>query len=142
MVDATFEKLNQSDTPMYGPRKILLCGFPVAGQAKLKTVVALSGLSGVSLVWVPDVQKSLRLSELMGLPDDAGWGVASELPRAVIVAGITQNELHAFMGTCRRAGMQQALWAVLTPTSETWTLEALLAELQAEREAFQRQKGQ
>jgi hypothetical protein len=142
MVDATFEKLNQSDTPMYGPRKILLCGFPGAGQDKLKAVVELAGLSGISLVWVADVQKSLPLSELMALPDGMGWGVASDLPRAVIVAGITQNELHALMGKCRRSGMQQSLWAVLTPTSETWTLDALLKELQSEREAFQRQKGQ
>jgi hypothetical protein len=32
--------------------------------------------------------------------------------------------------------MQQALWATLTPTSETWTLEALLAELAAEQQAL------
>jgi hypothetical protein len=29
--------------------------------------------------------------------------------------------------------MQASLWAALTPTSETWTLKALLEELSAER---------
>jgi hypothetical protein len=37
------------------------------------------------------------------------------------------------MGTYRNNGMAPALWAVLTPTSENWTLKMLLEELDAER---------
>jgi hypothetical protein len=33
--------------------------------------------------------------------------------------------------------MQPALWAALTPTSETWPLKRLLTELQAERKALE-----
>jgi hypothetical protein len=40
------------------------------------------------------------------------------------------------MTLCRKTGMQSSLWAALTPTSETWPLAQLLAELQAERKAL------
>jgi hypothetical protein len=44
------------------------------------------------------------------------------------------------MGGCRQAQMKPALWATLTPTSETWALQDLLKELSAERRAMQDQK--
>ena len=53
------------------------------------------------------------------------------------MAGISENELHRLMTVCKKAGMRNALWAALTPTSETWTLAALLAELSAERRQMQ-----
>ena len=28
MSDAGFEKVSPSDKPMYGPRKLMVCGFP------------------------------------------------------------------------------------------------------------------
>ncbi|MBI5580868.1 MAG: DUF3783 domain-containing protein [Deltaproteobacteria bacterium] len=36
--------------------------------------------------------------------------------------------------------MQQALWACLTPVSETWPLQQLLSELTRGREAVQKRK--
>jgi hypothetical protein len=36
--------------------------------------------------------------------------------------------------------MKQALWATLTPTSETWTIQSLLTELAAEHEMMQQRK--
>jgi hypothetical protein len=49
------------------------------------------------------------------------------------MGGITQKELHQLMGTYSNNGMSPALWAVLTSTSETWSLKMLLKELDAER---------
>jgi hypothetical protein len=39
---------------------------------------------------------------------------------------------------CKESGMTQALWACLTPVSESWPLRQLLAELAREREAMQK----
>jgi len=36
--------------------------------------------------------------------------------------------------------MKPALWAAMTPTSQTWPLEQLLEELQAERKALSTRK--
>ena len=80
------------------------------------------------------------LSTLLELPDGTGCGHDSTLSRAVIVSGITENQLHSLMSVCRKSGMKQALWAALTPTSETWTLDGLLDELNKERKALSGRK--
>jgi hypothetical protein len=60
----------------------------------------------------------------------------------LIVAGITEAQLISLMTVCKKSGMQQTLWAVLTPVSEKWTVEQLLAELAREREALQKKNSE
>ncbi len=136
MTDGTFEKVKHSDQHMYGPPKLLLCGFPAPAQPKFKSVLKMAGLQDVPVVWVNDENEKKTLSDLLGLPNDTGMGAVSTLPRAIIVSGIKENQLHGLMNICRKTGMQRSLWAALTPTSETWPLAQLLAELQAERKAL------
>jgi hypothetical protein len=139
MTNATFEKVSRSKKPIYGPRKLLLCGFDPADQLKFNTLLEMLGLAELPRVWGTVEQKEASLAQLMGLKDGTGQGKPSGLPRAIIMAGITEEELHQLMGGARNAGMRNALWATLTPVSETWTLGELLAELTAERQAMQRQ---
>ncbi len=134
--DTSFEKVSTSDESLYGPRQLFLCGFPAEAQPKFEIVLKAVGLQGVSKVWVTDDQGDMLLSELLKLEDNNGTGLSSNLPRAIIVAGISQNELLNLMTVCKQAGMKNALWATLTPTSESWRVQQLLAELAAEREAL------
>ena len=136
----TFEKVAHTDAPMYGPTGLLLCGFPATAQSKFATVLKMAGLDAVPQIWAGAAHQEKTLAELLALPGGSGTGEDSKLPRAVIVSGITENQLHALMTLCRKSGMQQALWAALTPTSETWPLSQLLAELQAERRALAKRK--
>ncbi len=140
MSKSTFSKVSKTDTPLYGPRKLLLCGFPAKAQPLFLKVMEMAGIGDVPTVWAntPDDADTL-LSDLMAAEDKTGWEADSQLPRAVIVGGIKQKELPVLMNTCREAGMGQSLWAVVTPTSETWTLKQLLAELESERCAMQKQ---
>ncbi len=140
MTDAKFEKVSQTDKPLYGPRKLLLCGFSQSVQPNFNKLLELIGLSEIPKVWVAEDQADIRVSELMKLADGTGWGVSSELPRAIIMAGITQNEMHGLMTGCRQSKMKPTLWATLTPTSETWTIQSLLNELAAEHAAMQKRK--
>lgn len=141
MTEGTFEKISGSDKPMYGPRKILFCGFSKEAQANLVTVLGLADMAAVETVWVLEEQDQNLLSDLLSLPDRTGWGKPSSLPRAVIVSGITQKELMGLMTVCRKTGMKDSLWAALTPTSETWPLRRLLSELAAERDALLEKKS-
>ncbi|CAB1063066.1 hypothetical protein D1BOALGB6SA_7849 [Olavius sp. associated proteobacterium Delta 1] len=140
MTDADFQKVSQSDNLLYGPRKLLLCGFAADIQAKFIKLLDMIGLSPLPLVWVTEYQAGMTVGELVQLEDSTGTGVSSELPRAIIMSGITQNELHILMAGCRKSGMQQLLWATLTPTSETWSIQNLLNELAAEHRAMQERK--
>ena len=137
MADATFEKITSSDKPLYGPEKLVVCGFSKEVQPKFEMVMEMAGLKRVPLVWALDIQTEKPLSEVFSLAPGTGQGASSTLPRAIIVAGITERQLHTLMAVCRKAGMRQALWATLTPVSEAWRLKELLAELSAERKALQ-----
>jgi hypothetical protein len=140
MTDNTFEKVQRSDQCMYGSRKLLLCGFSTEAQEKFKDVLKLAGLEDIPVVWANAGNEDETLEVLLGRSDGSGMGLASTLPRAIVVSGITQNQLHVLMTTCRQRGMRSALWAALTPTSETWPLKRLLAELDAERRALSGQR--
>ncbi len=140
MTDAKFEKVSPSDTPLYGPRMLLLCGFSQSVQPNFNKLLELIGLSEIPKVWVTDDQADIRVGELVKLPDNTGFGISSDLPRAIIMAGITQSEMHGLMSGCRKSRMKETLWATLTPTSETWTIQSLLEELAAEHEVMQRRK--
>jgi hypothetical protein len=136
MTKGTFEKVQRSDKLLYGPRKLLLCGFPGQAQRKFGKVLKMAGLDDIAVVYALQSHAGRTLGELLELPDGAGEGQNSTLPRAIIVSGITENQLHTLMVVCRKTGMQQNLWAALTPTSETWALQDLLKELQTERKAL------
>ena len=142
MTDAEFQKVTQSNKLLYGPRKLLLCGFSADAQSKFITLLKMIGLSEMPMVWVTEDQADIHLGELVELVDGTGTGASSELPRAIIMSGITQKELHLLMAGCRKSGMQQPLWATLTPTSETWSIQNLLKELAAEHRAMQERKQQ
>ena len=131
-----FEKIGHSEACLFGPRKLLLCGFGPQAQKKFKALLGMLELSRLALVWLSQEQSEERIENLASLADGSGSAQPSNLPRAVIVSGITQNELHQLISGCRKAGMKQALWAALTPTSIQWPLKHLLAELDAERRAL------
>jgi hypothetical protein len=136
--NSTFEKVTQSEKTLYGPRKLLLCGFGAEAQKMLESLLGMVGIVDVPRVWVTTEQGAAPLADLLVVADGSGAGAASELPRAVIVAGITEAQLIGLMTACKKSGMQPALWAVLTPVSETWTVGQLLAELARERDAMQK----
>ena len=138
MTEAKFEKVSPSDKRLYGPRKLLLCGFSEKVQPNFAKLLELIELADIPRIWVSDNQAGIQVGELIALEDGAGWGQPSDLPRAIIMAGITQNEMHQLMSGCRQAEMKPPLWATLTPISETWILRDLLGELAAERAAMEK----
>ena len=140
MPPSGFEKIEHSQKQFYGPRKILLCGFSAKAQATFTKLLEMVGLQSLDLVWASSDQGERAIMDLMQEPHGFGQGVSSDLPMAVIVAGIAEIELHQLMSGCRQAKMPPALWATLTPVSKDWTLSALLAELDAERRALAQRK--
>ncbi len=136
--DAKFEKVSRSDAAMYGPRQLLLCGFGAGAQEKFEKVLEFAGLLDVPRIWAGAEQAETTVSHLFELPDRTGEGAGSTLPRAIVVAGITEKELQRLMMICKNSGMKTTLWAALTPTSEKWPLSRLLNELAAERRTMGR----
>ena len=136
MEEGTFEKVGQSEERMYGPKGILVCGYPPTEHKFFLLFVEKAGFNDRPVVFVRSDDASKSLKELLSLP--AAWGAEelSHMPRALILSGFTPNELHKIMSAYRWAELPRQLWATVTPVSENWTVEHLLEELQKEREAL------
>jgi hypothetical protein len=138
---SSFSRVSQSSKALYGPRKILICGFTAEGQAFLDDVITSSTIKDLSLIYAISSDLEILLTDIFALPGNTGRGEASRMPAAIVMAGITENELHLLMSSYRQAGLPNPLWATLTPTSENWPLRQLLTELSAERKAMEKQSS-
>ena len=133
-----FTRVGRSEERMYGPRGLLVCGYPEEERSGLLDLVDETGLAGIRVVFAHSHDLGIRVGDLLTREDRAGIDEASDMPRAVIMSGLTQNELHRLMAAYRQAGLARQIWATLTPVSEGWPLENLLNELQAEDMAMKK----
>ncbi len=137
----TFSRVARSDNCLYGPRALLVCGFTGEGQSAIIERVQAAKIDALAVIFATTDDLETSLGELFGRETLAGQREPSRMPAALIMAGISEAELHQLMESYRRAGLPWPLWATLTPTSETWTLRALLKELAAERAALAAQSA-
>ena len=126
---------------MYGPRRVLVCGYGPDDQRAFLALLEEVHLSDLPVVFLTEEQLNHPLGEILSLADRSGRGRPPAGRRAVVLSGITETELHAIISAYRRQGLPEQLWATLTPTSENWPVSRLLDELAAERAAFQRRKA-
>jgi hypothetical protein len=140
MSDGEFQKIQESDERMYGPKGILVCGYPPPEHRFFAMFMDKAGFSDRPIVFAKTEDAGRTLKELLGLNSGWGMGEPTDLPRAVIMSGFTQNEVHRIMVAYRQAGLPAQMWATLTPVSENWLLSDLLRELVKENEFFKKKK--
>jgi hypothetical protein len=140
MAEASFHRVGKSQKRMYGPRCILICGYRSDEQEQILSLFRTCGLSDCPVVFAADADADTSLGDLVTLESQKGKGLSSGLARAIIMSGFTEKELHALLSAYKKEKLAQQLWATLTPTSETWTLNALLEELAREAAAFRNKR--
>ena len=138
MSKGTFQKLDNSTERLFGPKALVICGYGPAEHRPLLNALEQIGFGDRPLIFVNDKDTGKTLKEVLSAEDRSGLGVPSDLPRAMIMSGFTQEEVHVLMSLYRQAELPPQLWATLTPVSETWCLGALLTELTAEAEAVKK----
>jgi hypothetical protein len=129
MSDGEFQKIQESDERMYGPKGILVCGYPPPEHRFFAMFMDKAGFSDRPIIFPTNEDAGRTLREVLGLASGSGIGEPADFPRAVIMSGFTQNEVHKIMDAYRQAGLPAQLWATLTPLSENWLLAELLNEL-------------
>ena len=135
----SFKKAGRSEKKMYGPRKILVCGYSAPEQSTLLYLLEENGFSDLPVVFVSNSDSGKTFKELVESPHNSGLGEDSEMNRAVIMSGLAQKELYKLMAVYRLSELPSQLWASLTPVSEMWSVARLLSELAAETEATKKQ---
>ncbi len=138
MTDTTFKKVGASERPMYGPRKILVCGYAPKQQAVLLAFFRDTGFGEFPVVFVPGDEEGKTIGELIARAHLNGYQATAGSQRAIIVSGFTEVQLRRLLSAFREAGIPRPLMATLTPTSESWTARTLLKELSREAEAMKR----
>lgn len=138
--EGTFKKVGKSGKKMYGPKKLLVCGYPEPEQRALLSLLEKNGLSAFPVIFATNGDLQRTLKEVLDSDDSQGQGEVSDMKRAVIMSGFTQKELHLLMTAYRGSDLPPQLWATLTPISENWSVADLLAELAAEAEAVKKQR--
>jgi len=131
-----FTKVGKSKRHIYGPKGLLVCGYPEKERADFLKFIDKVGLSGIRIVFASSNDLGTSVSDILTHENNAGFVGASNMPRAIVMSGLTQNELHRLLAAYRKAGFTHQIWATLTPISEKWPLEHLLNELQTENKAM------
>ncbi len=142
MADNTFKKVGSSNNRMYGPQKIVACGYAPEEHASLLAFLKAQGFEGFPVVFVPKPEEGKTLKEIISSPHLSGYQSAPGDRKALILSGFTENELRRLLSAYRTEKTARPLMATLTPTSNTWTVQTLLTELGREAEAMKRLQRQ
>jgi len=132
-----FKKVGKSEKKMYGPTGALVCGFGMEERERFMDMLEKKGIA-LPVFFAATDDGRMTLKSLFAKPAGTGINEDSRMPRAVILSGITENQLHDILSLYRETGLPQTMWATLTPVSENWTLFDLLAELEKEAVAMKK----
>ena len=136
----TFKKVGKSSKTLYGPRAMLACGFTAPEQQALMGFLESINLADIPVIFTTETDGNTCLKDLLERPGQSGRDQACGADRAIILSGITENELQRTLSAYRGTELPRPLWATLTPYSEAWCLSDLLEELKKEREAMEKKK--
>jgi hypothetical protein len=132
MPDATFKKVGNSGTPMYGPKRLIVCGYVPEAQETLLALLSHQGFGKIPIIFVTDETAALSLKEILNLPPMTGRGSKTTMKKAVIMSGFTEKELRNLLAAFRSSPLSRPFFATLTPVSEGWSHRRLLNELSKE----------
>jgi hypothetical protein len=135
MSDGTFDKVEKSSKTMYGPRGILACGYSKEEQKTFFSILKEIQMEEIPVRFPVDTDGLTSLKTILE-ENETGRADQSSLRRAVIMSGLTQEELHKLIASHRASTLPRPLWASLTPISESWTLKDLLETLAREDAAM------
>lgn len=130
MTHGTMRPMDIDETPLYGPRGILVCGLGEDAAAQGIALIRDLGWANLPLFFAGRTDLETPVGALFSEQPDHREDLGGV---AVIMGGITGRELQRLMKSWRERALPRALWATLTETSETWPLGTLLKHLAEEQ---------
>ncbi len=141
MGEGEFQKVGKSEEKMYGPWKLLVCGYPPEDHTPFLSFLTTLGFPDLPVVFATQEDRQVPVGTLLNREDKEGLRQTSGMQRAVVLSGFTHSDLHKLIAGYRQCQLPDQLWATLTPISEKWPLANLLEELSKEAQAMRRIKG-
>ena len=122
-----------------------------------KPVIISYGLSVEQSDKLSGIAQKLNISHKAAAADEAGEKIGYlcgfrgfersenaevlEGKQCLMFSGIQRKELDVLLGELRAAGISVPLKAMVTPSNQSWTLSALITELEKEHEFMTRRKN-
>ena len=125
--------VGESREKMYGPRSLLICGFSSDERKTILKIFKNKKFKNLPIVYTTSEDRLERMKNMVMRDHASGLDSECGLERAIIMSGLTEKELHLTMSAYKKMKLPKPLWATLTPTSQNWTVEALISELNKER---------
>ncbi len=125
--------VGDSKKRMYGPRGILVCGFSSDERKSILKMFNDKKFKKLPVVYTGSEDRSELMKDMITRAHQSGLESECGLDRAIIMSGLTEKEFHRTMTAYKKLKLAKPLWATLTPTSENWTVEKLISELNSEK---------
>jgi len=132
----SFKQVGESKKRLYGPHCLLVCGYAKEEREAIKRFFAEKTFNQIPVVLSTESDREVLVKTLIARNHLSGADQSCTLDRAIIMSGVTEQELHYIMAEYKKTGLPRPMWATLTPTSENWSISALVAELASERRAM------
>ncbi|MBC2715721.1 MAG: DUF3783 domain-containing protein [Desulfobacteraceae bacterium] len=125
--------VGESQKRMYGPRGILVCGFSSDERKAILKMFNNKKFKNLPVIFTANEDKMELMKDMIKRAHQTGLDSKCRMERAIIMSGLTEKEFHRTMSAYKKLKLPKPLWATLTPTSENWTVDALISELSSER---------
>ena len=134
-----FQKIDPRGEEICGPEAVLVCGFPATVEEPLRDLLARVDAPNHRVVFcTPRMVKQELGRALEPGPDETDETPAApdELPRVMVLSGMTGGQLQNFVSTYRTAGLPRPIFASTTPINVGFPVGRLIVDLLKEQRAM------
>jgi hypothetical protein len=136
-----FQKIDPTAEETCGPEAVLVCGFPATVEEPLRNLLTRVGAGNHRVVLcTPRMVKQELGRALEPRPDDTDETPAApdELPRVMVLSGMTGGQLQNFVSSYRTTGLPRPIFASTTPINVGFPVGRLIVDLLKEHRAMAR----
>lgn len=128
-----FSKISSSGEKLFGPRGMIAYGFSMPDQKAIMNHINSLDLPDIPTSFAGDESLAENLLTLLQAKQTKiSQQRHASLGKVIILSGLTEEEVHLLLNTWPKTSLPSPLWAVLTPTSQHWTLCSLIKALEGE----------
>jgi len=139
MTEAGFKQIDD-DEQAFGPKVVLASGFSTDEVPELTGMLAALDAPDHRVVLCSEKLLHLTLVQAMGAADPGTPVAADQLPRALVLSGLTGAQVQGLFAAWRASGMPRPIFAQTTTSNLDWTVTDLLLELLREQKEMARER--
>ena len=119
-----------------GPLAVLVCGYEAAERESLRVFLSVVFVEPPGLRPVSAEAPERTVGEVLADPEDPAAPGCGQLPRVLLLAGCTLDEVRGVMEQWQASGLPRPIFAVATENNLGFPVRELVAHLLEEQRAM------